>query len=293
MLQRPLGSSSLTVSALGFGAGHIDVGDMTEREARVLLDGVLELGVTFIDTARGYGASEERLGRWMSPHREAVVLSTKVGYDVPGQEDWTAGAVREGVERALRVLQTDRIDVMFLHSCPVEVLQTGEVVEALLACRSAGKVLAAGYSGENVALSWAGESGLFDVLQTSVNIADQHSRRAVLPFARQRGIGVVAKRPLANAAWRYRERPIGVYGETYWQRLRHMNVQPQADDWVGTAIRFSAFTPGVSTAIVGTSSLSHLAHAAMAVDRGPLPLEEAHQWEDAFRPHEAEWSGEV
>lgn len=293
MLQQQFGDSGLSVSALGFGAGHIDTANLDERQAHALLDTAVELGISFFDTARGYGASEERLGRWLPKHRGSVVLSTKVGYDVPGEEDWTAGAVRAGVDRALDKLRTDVIDVVFLHSCPLPVLQRGDVVDALLKCKDQGKIRVAGYSGENEALAWAVGSGLFGAVQTSVNLADQMSLRESLLPAAQRGLGVVAKRPLANAPWRYPERPVGVYGETYWQRLRTMGLEPAADDWAGTALRFAAFTPGVSTAIAGTSSTANLSAAAAAVERGPLPDQERERWLQAFAPHAAQWAGEV
>ncbi len=291
MLTRPLGP--LTVSVLGFGAGHLDHTDLTETEAASLVDTALGLGITFLDTARGYGASEERLGRILAGRRDDVVLSTKVGYDVEGHEDWTAGAVTGGVERALRQLRTDRLDVVFLHSCDLSTLHRGAVVDALLACREAGKIRLAGYSGENDELAWAVDSGLFDVVQTSVNLTDQRSARETLPRAAAAGIGVVAKRPVANAVWRHAERPTGRYGDRYWDRLRAMALTPQVDTWAGTAIRFSTFTPGVTTAILGTSSAANLTSAAEAVARGPLPAPERSRWEDAFAPHAGAWLGDI
>lgn len=290
---RQLGNSSLSVSTLGFGAGHIDTTDLNEKDSQDLLDTALGLGINFFDTARGYGASEERLGRWLPPHRDRVVLSTKVGYDVPGHQDWTAGAVTGGIDRALKVLKTDVIDVVFLHSCPLPVLQQGEVIDALLASRDAGKIRVPGYSGENAELAWAADAGVFGVLQTSVNLADQHSLRHTLPRAREHHLGVIAKRPLVNAAWRHTHRPTGIYGETYWDRLQHMGLHPTDGDWAGTALRFSAFAPAVSTAIVGTSNTRNLAAAAAAINKGPLPASERERWEQAFAPHDGEWAGEI
>lgn len=293
MLQRNFGLSSLQVSALGFGAGHIGYDGVSQRQAHELLDRALELGITFIDTARGYGLSEIRIGSWLPAHRGDVVLSTKVGYDVEGATNWSAAAVTRGVDEALATLGTDVIDVVFLHSCPLAVLERGEAVEALLACVAAGKVRVPGYSGENEALAWAAGAGVFGAVQSSVNLADQRSLREVLPVAARNGLGVVAKRPLANAPWRHAERPSGVYGETYWERLREMGLEPDVDDWTGTALRFSAFSPGVSTAIVGTSSPANLEAAAAAVARGPLPDAERQRWEAAFAGHAGEWIGEV
>ena len=293
MLTRNFGTSSLQVSALGFGAGHIGYDGVTERDAHALLDRALDLGINFIDTARGYGLSEERIGRWLPAHRDEVVLSTKVGYGVEGARDWSAAAVTGGVDEALRTLGTDVLDVVFLHSCPLEVLERGEAAQALLSCVDAGKVRIPGYSGENEALAWASGAGLFGAVQSSVNLADQRSLREVLPGASRRGLGIVAKRPLANAPWRHSERPVGVYGETYWLRLRALGLEPESDDWQGTALRFSAFTPGVGTAIVGTSRTANLEAAAAAVARGPLPATERARWENAFAPHTGVWPGEV
>ncbi|RKR20892.1 aldo/keto reductase [Arthrobacter oryzae] len=293
MLQRNFGLSSLQVSALGFGAGHIGYDGVSERQAHELLDRALELGITFIDTARGYGLSEKRIGSWLPAHRGDVVLSTKVGYDVEGATNWSAAAVTRGVDEALATLGTDVIDVVFLHSCPLAVLERGEAVEALLACVTAGKVRVPGYSGENEALAWGAGAGVFGAVQSSVNLADQRSLREVLPVAARNGLGVVAKRPLANAPWRHAERPSGVYGETYWERLREMGLEPDVDDWTGTALRFSAFSPGVSTAIVGTSNPANLEAAAAAVARGPLPDAERQRWEAAFAGHAGDWVGEV
>ena len=292
MLHKTFGHTTYAVSALGFGAGHLGDDVLTDHEAHDLLDRALGLGITFFDTARSYGRSEERLGAFLPPHRDDVVVSTKVGTGVPGQPDWSAAAVRLGVEESLRTLRTDVIDVVFLHSCPLAALEKGEAIDALLACVDAGKVRVAGYSGDNEPLAWAAASNAFGALQTSVNIADQNSLHEILPDAAHRGIGVVAKRPLANAPWRYSERPTGSYGETYWDRINQMGLEPQADDWPGTAVRFSAFAPGVSTMVMGTSNVAHLEEAAAAVARGPLPETELHRWEKAFTRHAQEWAGE-
>jgi aryl-alcohol dehydrogenase-like predicted oxidoreductase len=292
MLHKTFGHTNLAVSVLGFGAGHLGDDTLTDREAHDLLDRALELGISFFDTARSHGRSEERLGGWLPSHRDDVVLSTKVGTGVPGHPDWSAAAVRLGVEESLRTLQTEVIDVVFLHSCPLTALEKGEAIDALLACVDSGKVRVAGYSGDNEALAWAADSNGFGALQTSVNLADQNSLHEILPEAAHRGIGVVAKRPLANAPWRYSERPTGTYGETYWDRINQMGLEPAADDWPGTAVRFSAFAPGVSTMVMGTSNTAHLQEAAAAVARGPLPETELHRWEKAFTLHAQEWAGE-
>ena len=112
---RPFGRSGLSVSVLGLGAGQIGAAELADRDVEALLRATVELGVTLIDTARSYGLSEERIGRFLAPVRDHVVLSTKVGYGVDGVPDWTGECVRLGVDRALTLLATDRIDIVHLH----------------------------------------------------------------------------------------------------------------------------------------------------------------------------------
>jgi aryl-alcohol dehydrogenase-like predicted oxidoreductase len=278
--QRPFGDSGLTVSALGLGAGQIGEAWIDDAHAARVLDAALDAGVRLIDTARGYGTSEERIGRHPAGRRDDVVVVTKVGYDVEGAGDWTASAVTGGA-----------LDVALLHSCSLEVLQRGEVIEALHTARDAGKVRVTGYSGENEVLDWAVRSGHFGAVETSLNLADQWSLTHVLPDAAR--LGVIAKRPLANAPWRFAERPVGEYAETYWERLRTLGLEPADGDWTATAVRFAAFAPGVSAAIVGTASPEHLRAAAWAVERGPLPDGEVERWRRAWGAHADVWPGEV
>jgi aryl-alcohol dehydrogenase-like predicted oxidoreductase len=291
--RRPLGSTGLTVTALGLGAGQIGEAWVSDAEAFAVLDAASACGVGLIDTARGYGSSEERIGRWLASRGSSAgaVVVTKVGYDVPGCADWTAGAVTGGIERAVGVLGVDALDVALLHSCSLEVLCRGEVIEALVAARDAGRVRAVGYSGENEALAWAVASGAFAVVETSVSLADQWSLQNVVPAAAGAGIGVIAKRPLANAPWRFAERPAGSYSETYWERFLAMGLEPGDGDWAGTAARFAAYAPGVSAAIVGTASPAHVRAAVTAVERGPLPEAEVARWREAWARHS--WPGDL
>jgi aryl-alcohol dehydrogenase-like predicted oxidoreductase len=284
------------VSVVGFGAGHIGSPDLSEDAAGRLLNQVVDAGITLIDTARGYGLSEERIGRHLAHRRKDFVLSTKVGYGIPGHQDWTYDGIVAGVDAALRLLRTDRLDVVYLHSCPLATLQQGDVIRALHRCREQGMLTLAGYSGENEELDWAVASGAFDALQCSVNLADQGSLAQVLPTAAARGLGVIAKRPLANAPWRFAERPVGNYAETYWLRLKEMGLDTliaHNGGWASVALRFTAFTPGVSTCIVGSSGFSHLRESLDAAALGPLPALVYQQLRDAFEGHGQDWRGEV
>jgi aryl-alcohol dehydrogenase-like predicted oxidoreductase len=293
MEQRAFGATGLQVSVLGLGAGHIGAPNASDRDVARLLGAALDSGLNLIDTARGYGNSEDRIGRLVNDRRDEFVLSTKVGYEIPGVPDWSGAAVTQGIDRALAQLRTEALDVCFLHSCALDVLAAGEAVAALHAAQRAGKVHVCGYSGEADALAWAIESEAFGAIQTSVNLADQWTLDTLLPRATEAGLGIIAKRPLANAAWRFAERPVGDYAEPYWERLRAMGHTPADGDWTATALRFSAFAPGVSAAIVGTSSVAHLEAAVEAVGSGPLPEGEIAGWRAAFQPFMGRWPPQI
>lgn len=295
--QRSCGKGSQTVSALGFGAGHIGGNQMTEQEAGTLLNRAVDLGVTFIDTARGYGMSEERIGRHLSYRRKDFVLASKCGYSVPGYADWTPESIRAGVDMALRMMRTDYLDIMLLHSCPRATFDTPGLIDALDEMVKAGKVLAIGYSGENEDLDYALSLERFTVIETSVNIFDQRGIANALPKAQAHGMGVIAKRPLGNAPWRFAERPVGNYCEPYWERMNAMNTQKIVEQsglaWDELALRFTVFTEGVGTAIVGTSSTANLQHNVEIVNKGVLPAEIVAQLHEVFRKHDTNWVGQI
>jgi aryl-alcohol dehydrogenase-like predicted oxidoreductase len=291
MISRPLGHSGLTVSALGFGAGPVGDASLGDADAGALLNGVLDAGITLIDTAPSYGASEERIGRHLASRRHEFVLSTKCGYGVPGVEDWTPECITRGVDLALQRLRTDRLDVLHFHSCPPDVLHRPGLVEALTRAVQAGKVRAAAYSGDNAGLDAALETGAFAVVQTSVNLFDQRALDHGVAKAASRGVGVIAKRPLANAPWRHAQRPPSHDVGAYWDRMRQMDLHPGGLDWPELALRFTAFAPGVATCIVGTTRLDNLRANARALEQGPLPDALAHAVRDAFRRHDNGWDG--
>ncbi len=285
---RPFGATGLAVPPLGLGAGHVGDGSLDDAEAGRLLHGALDLGLSFVDTAPGYGLSEERIGRHLSGRRSSFVLSTKLGYGVPGVADWTPECIARGVDRALSRLRTDVLDVAHLHSCPLETLRSSGVVEALLAAVRAGKVRVAAYSGENEALDWAVSSGAFGSVQCSVNVCDQRSLVAI------RGLGVVAKRPLANTPWNpsaaHPDDAAAAAYRTRWAALRLDDLGlPPAE----LAIRFSAHAPAVSTAIVGSRRLSHLAETSAFVAKGPLPEDLLAEITSRFSALGRDWPGMI
>jgi aryl-alcohol dehydrogenase-like predicted oxidoreductase len=284
MQARPLGATGLTVSALGLGAGPLgDPGVLDDPAAERLVHAALDLGVTLIDTAPSYGRSEQRIGAALRGRRDRAVVSTKLGYGVPGVPDWTGPCISAGIDLALERLATTWLDIAHLHSCPLDVLQRGDVVEALAAAQRAGKVRVAAYSGDNEPLLWAIESGRFGAVQCSVNVADQRALDRAIPLAAERGLGVLAKRSLANGAWREAVRPDAPDRGAYWDRLRAMDVALTAE----RALGFVLAQPG-SSVLVGTTRIEHLeAMARVAADP------EADQLRALFRRHDRGWDGVI
>ena len=293
MNQNTFGTSGLHVTALGFGAMHINDERTSDSDAGRLLNQVLDLGINLIDTARGYGLSEERIGRHISHRRQDYVLSTKIGYGIEGVPDWTAQCIVAGVDAALQRMKCERLDIVHLHSCPLHVLQQGDVIRALEACVSAGKVGVAAYAGDNAELDFAINSARFGSVQTSISVCDQVNIANRLGGLQSHGMGVIAKRPIAGAVWRQSTRPDTHAEGHYWDRWQAMGLGMALPDanWNETALRFTAFLPGVSSTIVGTSKIDHLKQNLAAIERGPLPPEQQQQLRDAFAQHGQDWVG--
>ncbi|HLP15704.1 MAG TPA: aldo/keto reductase [Bacteroidota bacterium] len=292
MQKKFYGSTQIQIPVLGFGAGLIGDARVDEHYVGSFLNQVLDLGVTFIDTARSYGLSEERIGRHLSWRRKDFILSTKVGYSIPGYQDWTYDCIVAGVHTALKTMRTDVIDIVHLHSCPKEILERGDVVLALAKMVDEGSISVAAYSGENEALQFALDSGRFGGLMSSINIFDQRSIDTIVAAASARGMGYIAKRPIGNAPWLHADEPHGQYCHAYWKRMKAMGLD-FGKDWLDVALRFAAYMPGISTSIVGTTNLDHLKRNIAIVEQGPLPDTIVSQLRDAFRRHDKEWTGEI
>jgi aryl-alcohol dehydrogenase-like predicted oxidoreductase len=277
---------------IGFGAIPLGDSALGEPEAASLLGRVLDAGITLLDTARSYGLAEERIGRHLARRRGEFVLSTKVGYGVEGCHDWTYECVARGVDTALERMRTEHIDIVHLHSCPVEVLEHNGVLDALDAAREAGKITAVAYSGDNEPLDWVVAGGRVQAVQTSVNLCDQRSLGPTGQSAAQQGMALLAKRVLANVPWRPATGNETSEEAEYRRRFALLRAElPEIEDWPALALRFAAYSEPVSCALVGTASPSHLAANVAAVEAGPLPADLLTAIERAWRRHGGDWRG--
>jgi aryl-alcohol dehydrogenase-like predicted oxidoreductase len=244
-----------------------------------LLNSALDAGLNVIDTAECYHNSEELIGEAVSHRRKEFYLFTKCGHPHGFGEraDWSKNSILESIERSLRRLKTDNIDIVQLHSCSKTILEKGEAIDALQTARDRGHVRYLGYSGDSQAARYAVETGAFDTLQTSVNIADQEAINLTLPMAREKQMGVIAKRPIANAAWKTGHRPIDSYHHEYFERLRKLNYEFLNYDLersISTALRFTLSVPGIHTAIVGTTKPERWRQNARLLEAGTLSEKE-------------------
>jgi aryl-alcohol dehydrogenase-like predicted oxidoreductase len=298
MERRQLGGTDMVVSVLGFGGSEIGYQRASGRTVARLLGGALDAGLNVIDTAECYANSEELIGKAVSGRRNEFYLFTKCGHGLSfGHADWRPAALLKSIERSLRRLATDRLDLIQLHSCSLEHLQKGDVIAALERARERGWARFVGYSGDGDAARYAVECGRFDTLQTSVSIADQEVLALTLPLARKRGMGVIAKRPIANVAWRYGRKPAELYYQPYWTRLQALDypfVRGSTAAAVSTALRFTVGAPGVHTAIVGTAKPARWRENAALLEAGPLSQEETERIRARWREvADASWVGQI
>lgn len=292
MNRRPLGRTGLVVSSLGLGCGPLGDARLSEADAERLVATALEHGIDLFDTAPSYGLSEARLGRILGERGAAATVVTKGGYGVDGTADWTPACVAGGVERALRVLRTERLGVFLLHSCDEATVRRDDLWEPLVKARERGDVAAIGYSGDGPALAAALDRGVVDVVECSVNLVDQDA----LARIEGRGVGVLAKRVLANGAFEVASATGRADVDEYARRIALSFGSARAISGIGWAelsLRFAAHAPGVSCALVGTSRPERLVDATRAIARGPLAAPVIAELERSYGPHRDQFFGLV
>lgn len=262
-LHRPLGSTGLSVSPLGLGTVKLgrDQGVKypngftipDDQQAQMLLKMAREMGINLIDTAPAYGTSEERLGPLLRGQRQDWVIVSKVGEEFESGEsrhDFSAKHTRTSIERSLKRLETDFIDLVLVHSDgnDLAILNDTEVYQTLADLKREGKIRGFGFSGKTV------EGGLLalrdgDCAMVTYNLSEQ-GEKPVLDYAAAHGKGILVKKALASG---------------------HVCLRPGVDA-VQASFELLFAHPGVASAIVGTINPMHLVHnvaTAAAVIRRP------------------------
>lgn len=216
MRHRALGSTGIDVSEIGFGAwaiggatsaGGVPVGwgRTQDDESMAAIRRAVELGITFFDTADiyGHGRSESLLGIVLSRRRKDVVIATKVGVSRTSAEDhikdFSKKHIYLAVDASLRRLRTDYIDVYQLHNPTIADLEREEIQDAMATLQNLGKIRVWGVSvttpSEGIEII---RRGWGYTLQVLYNILNQSPERELLPLAKERGYGIIARVPLAS-----------------------------------------------------------------------------------------------
>lgn len=297
MKKHPFGKTGIQISPLGIGCtDNVDV-------IHLLLDA----GCNLVDTAQCYGAHEAFLGEHFRHRRDEFFLQSKCGHHevLPDGSMRSLNISMADIDAGLRNLRTDHLDAMLLHSYDLDALQRGEAIDVLQAAKAAGKIRFAGYSGDNERALFAARHGAFDVIETSISLADQRQIDTLLPLCRERGIGVIAKRPVANAAWRGFEdhHNVAAKASVYTRRLAAMQLDLPSmgltednPGWSELALRFNLSLDGLHSSIIGTKSPNHARANLAVVEKGPLSAEVLTQIREAFRRAESAsgdlWVGE-
>jgi aryl-alcohol dehydrogenase-like predicted oxidoreductase len=282
---RRLGRTGFSVSAISLGTvelglnyGIAENGSASrpdEAAAERLLHRALDLGINLIDTARAYGESERIIGNALHSRRREFVLCSKVlAY---ASEKLEHAELRQrvtaSVHESLRLLRTDAIDLMMIHSAPTEVIACGDVVDLLEELRRSGEIRFIGASvyGEEAALRSI-ESGRYDCLQVAYSMLDRRPEARVLPAAAARNIGIVARSVLLKGALthRYQFLPEGLRElKDAVERMAAAAGVP-VRDLPEVAYRYVLSSDIPQTVLVGTGDAAELEAVVGYAGRGPL-----------------------
>jgi len=209
MKYRVLGKTGVKVSEVGVGTwqlGGSDWGNISETDALKILHKSVELGVNFIDTADvyGMGRSEKIIGKFLKETKQVVYVATKLG-----RREWienrgwpakfTIEMVKRDIEDSLRNLGVDSLFLEQWHCIPTEMLKSGEVFELLETFKKKGMIQHWGCSVESIeeALICMQHPGC-ETLQVIYNIFRQKVTKELLPIAKEKNVGILARVPLAS-----------------------------------------------------------------------------------------------
>jgi aryl-alcohol dehydrogenase-like predicted oxidoreductase len=319
MEQRTLGRTGRQVGVVGLGAWQLgaDWGEVDEKDALRTLHAAVDSGVDFVDTADVYGdgRSERLVGRLLK-ERPGLTVATKMGRRVPQvPEAYTLENFLAWNDRSRANLGVDTIDLVQLHCPPTPVYSTDAVYDALDELVDKGRIAAYGVSVETCeeALTAIARPGVATV-QIILNAFRLKPLERVLPAAREAGVGIIARVPLASGllSGRYDRNTVfgaddhrnfnrrgeafdvgetfsGVEFETGLEAVRRLApLVPEGATMAQFALRWILDRPGVSVVIPGARSPEQAAANAAAAELAPLPAE-AHErvravYDELIRP---------
>jgi aryl-alcohol dehydrogenase-like predicted oxidoreductase len=300
--RRPLGKTGLKLTELTLGTWGLSgdgYGPVDEREQTRVLDRALDVGIESVETADAYGAGrmEQLVGQAIRRRPDLVdrvLVVTKGGTDrttSPPRKRFDGAYLRSSVERSLRRLGRDRIDVYLLHNPRPDVFATSEAVDALLAMKGEGKIAHWGVSaGDVVSGRMALRKGA-EVIELAYNLLHSTDLHRLAGEIMVTGAGVLARSTLAygilSGHWRA-DRDFGP-GDHRANRWSKPELQKRLDQlgalrfliggdvatMRGAAVRFVLSNQMVSTAVLGPRSVAQLEELVRDVGAGPVYLRDA------------------
>lgn len=283
MLKKTLGRTGMNVTQLGYGSMGLrgpktwGVRVVSDEEAERFLHAVLDAGINFIDTAPDYGASEQRIGDFISSRRSEYYLATKCGCAYTQHDDhleiahvWEKDVVQRNLETSLRRLKTDYIDLLQFHGGDAESLQRAGLIDLLRDYRDQGIIKFLGASSSLPHLPGLIELNVFDAFQIPYScLAPEHE--PLITQAAEQGAGIIIRGGIAQGgpdAEIQRPQLNDVWGGAKLDELL-------TDDMTRAELilRYTLSHPHCHTTIVGTCNSAHLAENLAAAKKGPLPTE--------------------
>ena len=310
MKTRPLGKTGLQVTELALGGLFVSSYGGEYEQAKAAIDRALELGVNYIDTAPGYGNSEEVLGKALEGVKATYVMSTKLGGRPQPFKPQDRDGLLKSVEESLRLLKRDHIDILMIHepdrpgqynwwADPVHF--DGPVMDVLADLKRQGIIRFIGLGGTTVyELPHIINTGRFDVVLTAFNysLLWREATLEVLPAAKKQGMGIVVGSPLQQGALARR------YDEEVKHGARWLSSPRRAQyialynflDELGlplseVGLRFVISNPDISCTLMGARSRQEVEQNIAAVEKGPLPADVLKRLDEIaaivpFRPFE-------
>lgn len=260
-----LGRTGIEATRLGYGAGHRK--PMTERQNQDMVRLVVDSGISLIDTAHGYGNSEEMIGLAISERYSEVTVATKCGGSPTGG-GWTRDNLFWGLEESIKRLKTERIDIMQLHGGSVREFEESGTVEALVEMREQGLVKWIGASTNLPHLPTFIEWGVFDIFQLPYSALDRTHEEWITKAA-ESGTGILIRGGVALG-----EPGVGKGSISEWRAFEDAGLDELREDResrTAFVLRFVANHPSAHCNLVGTTNPAHLQENIDAMLRGPLP----------------------
>lgn len=320
MQYRKLGNTDLEVSALSLGtvalgmpygitpkenktddekAGMIPPSD---NEAIQLIHQAIDGGINFIDTARAYGRSEDVLGKALHDRRDKVILTTKLGcHDAEGnvlQGQALRQHMQDSITTSLKLLRTDWVDLLMLHSASVELLQNGEVIDILKEFRTQGLARYIGASTYGTEAPRMAISQEINALQVAYNILDQRMADDIFPLAKAKGVGVVVRSVFLKGALTPRANDLPEHLAPLKQQSEAVKqfagqLTPPMNR-VEAALRFVLSQQDISSALVGVHTPAELEASLKVAGNNTLSEEIMNQfkqlrWDDPVMLNPATW----